>query len=151
MEKAFFEFTLAHPIDGGKTTELMLHMPRNVHRPLTAKLDSMLFGGMMEFSKSANVNVTDTPSSEDADENALSAFTPLQIVGMLKVIPSKDYSFYESFCDTFKALMLSSNICKAKETDKGLTVGQYDSMSIEDGDKLLGEYIKRFFIISASS
>ena len=148
MQQSFFEFTLTTPISGNVTT-LSLHAPCNIHRPLTAKLDSMLKSGMFKLAQysSAQGNEEQAPAAPKDDKSSF--MEAAQIMDMLPMIPSDDFSFYGDFCDTFKALMLSDGICKI--TDKRIGTGHYDSMSQNDGNRLMGEYIANFFPILISS
>ena len=152
MLKNSFEFKLEHPIAGGKVTELILYAPRNLHRPKTAKLDAMIRGGMLEIQAKLNAPVAPPTVEEDNDSgNPFDSMSALQIVEMIKMMPSTDFTFYPLFCDTFRGLILSVNICKIKDSDAQLNEGYYDQMVSADGDRLMGEYIKNFFIISTSS
>ena len=96
MVKNFFEFKLESPISG-KIDQLILYSPKNVHRPLTAKLDSMLRSGMLELSKLAT-QPDESVSTSEQSSNPFDKMSALEIVDMIKMIPSSDYSFLSIFC-----------------------------------------------------
>lgn len=151
MYKEFFEFKLNQPIDN-VIKELVLYAPRAIHRPNMGKLESMLMNGMMRFQK--EVQKEDQPQqnvSGEESENPFENVNALEIVAMLKAVPSDDYTFFPIFCDVFKGLMISSQICKIKHNNHQLGEGDYDKLSSPDLDRLMGEYIKNFFTLSVSS
>ena len=112
MYKDFFEFKLTQPINQ-EIKELVLYAPRNIHRPLMGKLDSMLMNGMMRFQQSQVVDSSTTVSTSESD-NPFEDVEPLQIVAMLKAVPSDTYDFFPIFCEVFRDLILSDEICKVK-------------------------------------
>jgi hypothetical protein len=139
LYKDFIDFKLKTAI-GSDKKELVLYGPRHIHLPLTAKIDNMIMSGIMKLQS----NVSREPSNNDSGE--LSDMKASDIVAMLKVIPSDDYSFYMDFCETFKALLLSTDICKFKDDNKQMAEGHYDAITKADGERLMGEYLKNFFI-----
>lgn len=151
MYKNFFEFKLNTSI-GGKYNELVLYAPKNIHRPLLAKIDYAIRTGLLEFSKlSNNQEVNNSqPTAENENSNIFENMDATQIVNLIKMLPSKEDDFLSKFYQNFKQLMLSSEICKIKDNNQQLQEGYYDQMSAEDGDRLMGEYVKNFFTISTS-
>lgn len=145
MSENFFEFKLADaPNDDMK--ELILYGPKNIHRPITDKLYSMFISGITNLSNSRNQASHETSN----DENPFKDVTAMELIWTLRGIPSPHYDFFKTFCEEFKALILSDQICKMKKTNGNLPVGYYDQMTIGDGDRLIGEYFKNFFINSLS-
>lgn len=151
MYKPFVEFKLEHAIAGGKVDTLILYAPNNSHTPLTAVLYNMLNSGMMKFAQANKSNEVETEEVSEQSEakigNIFEGKTGQEITQLLKMIPSDDYKFYASFCDTFRALMLSDNICKVKSEDKKIPSGYFDSISMFDGERMMGVYLENFFTI----
>lgn len=150
MYKEFFEFTLEQPINQ-EIKELVLYAPKNIHRPLMSKLDSMLMNGMMRFQDNKNGSENSEEDDVGESDNPFDNIDAIQLVSMIKAIPSDDYDFFPIFCETFKKLMLEPEICKMKHDNKKFPNGYLDKMSYRDGDRLMGEYVKHFFTLSASS
>lgn len=146
MHKDFFEFKLDEPLNSD-IKELILYGPRSIHRPLMGKIDSMLMNGMMRFQGSEGVENEGMATSDNPFDN----ISAQELVTMLKAVPSETYDFFTIFCDTFKALVLSPNICKIKHSNSPLGNADFDKMSYRDADRLMGEYLKNFFTFSASS
>ena len=111
----------------------MLYAPRAIHRPNMGKLESMLMNGMMKFQKEVkNEDENDhtyNESNEEESDNPFEKVNGLEIIAMLKTVPSDDYSFFPTFCDVFKGLMISSQICKIKHNNHQLGEGDYDKLS----------------------
>jgi len=152
MYKPFIECKLETAIAGGKIDTLFLYAPCKRHTPITAKIGSMMLGGAFKFNQSLGKEAatqTDAPKkdeSDDGNDNPFSDVSAAQMVMMLKSVPSDDYNFFAEFCGEFDALMLSDNICKPKDSDKSLAAGYYDQISLLDADKMMGDYLKNFFM-----
>lgn len=153
MYKNFFEFRLTSSI-ANKYNDLVLYAPKNIHRPLLAKIDHFIRAGLLEFSKLSNNqevnNVQSTSDSNNENGNLFENMEAMQIVNLIKMLPSKNEDSLSKFYQDFKQLILSSEICKIKDNNQQLQEGYYDQMNAEDGDRLMGEYVKNFFTISAS-
>lgn len=134
-----FSFKLTTTINLDKS-ELILYAPRNLHRPLAAKLENMIMSGM--FSVQQTMKETVESKNNEKFNNEMS---PEDIIKMLQVIPSQNYDFYPEFCDIFKALILSDGICKFIDNKK-IEIAHYDEITLYDSDRLMGEYLKNFFI-----
>lgn len=148
MYKPFIEIELEKHIECGAIKKIMLYEPTNIHRPLTAKIESMMMGGMAKIQQAmGSDNVPDQSSdSDDKEENPFAKISATQMLVTLKMVPSDNYDFYVEFCDLFKLLMLSDNICKPVDSDKKITVAQYDELSAKDADRIMGGYLKSFFM-----
>jgi len=142
MNKQSFEFVLNNP-----TTEikkLVLFSPTNIHRPLTAPMQSMLMKVLRaEGENSKNIEVSDAKGSAELDGESL--------VTMLMMAKDQDEEFYFRFYDRFEALILSANICKINDLEKKLEKGHLQMMNQDDTDKLMGEYLTHFLLPSVIS
>lgn len=144
MNNNSFEFTLESPLAAVKS--LILYSPRNIHRPIIDCLASMFICGMNSMSKGNEKKDV----SHETSKNSLSDITASEIAWMIKSVPSDNYDFAQKFSEKFKMLLLSDGICQNKADNSKFGEAYYDQLSIEDGDRLMGEYVKNFIINSIS-
>lgn len=136
-----FVYELQNPTSELKKIEL--HGPTAVHNPLTCSMQSMLMKVLRAESEGVEVSQDNKDSDQKIDGTAL--------VTALMMAKGQDDEFYARFCDKFKNLLLSANICKINDSDQKLQVGHFNFISQSDFDKLMGEYLSNFLLPSIIS
>ena len=111
-----------------------------------APIDAMIMSAMK-----ANMNIETQSSNEDVEQEVDGA----QLINQIKFVMADKEDKYMKFCDLFKYLILSDNVCKIKYSDSNInnrqmTEGYYGQMTYDDGQRLMGEYLRHFFTLFAS-
>lgn len=142
MLKKEFDFILQEGIQYSENgafpiaKKLTLKAPSNKQRKIVSKLQQGLIQALMSTTKYSNQN-----KEIKKDKTSLDGGFTADVVLMLLQASDIDIS---SYMENFKEL-LTSNICLV-DGKLPLNSQQYDELSIEEGDRLLGEYIINFLL-----
>lgn len=138
--------SLKYSVSGGfeDANELILKAPSNKHRRHAIKLKQGFFQALKASADdSGNVKALDSDDDDEAGNKEVDdELTGDKVVAIL-IMSNIDYGKY---IDTFRELLLN-DICFVAEGVK-LTTPLFDSLSLDDTDTLLGEYLANFLLSS---
>lgn len=144
--KSHFNFRLEQPIKYHKsgevveTFELVLRAPSKKTRKPAIKLKKGFFSALNYHQQNSDV----TEEQKAAAKKSLKEDDNMSGQEVMMMLYMSDVDM-EKIDDAFTSLLLSPGICKIDD-EIDLTDAILDTMSDEDLDRLLGDYLANFFI-----
>lgn len=141
-----FDVTLEEPIElhkGGDVTEaltVLIKSPSAKHRNHAHALKQMFTRAMMKQQDS--LSDEQKKAAEKRAEKTKDEDISAQEIVMMMLASDEDFNLFN---DTFRKLVTSG--CAELEGEN-FTTFHYDQLSLDDSEKLLGEYMKHFLVAS---